>query len=114
MDRNKTVEEKLVYTTPCGMFRVIQQNEEFFPEWRKFSLQGDPILTMQRVEEIRQESRFAHEIQETGWNRWGLGYFQDRSRSLKSKGCKRYKSARAAIRYIDAEALCRIDQGSTW
>jgi|SRR5579885_1652921 len=95
-----TTDTKVIYTTSCGMFRVVEKNGAFYPE--------EIIVRVAGVGRLRNQAeveRYQRSYQENGldrvrfgsWEGWFLGYTQRNE----NKGYKNYKSAKAAIKYVD-------------
>jgi hypothetical protein len=101
------VPECIAYTTPCGMYQIVEKDGLFYPQERRVLVPGwGRLYSQQEVEEFRASGHWT--IQEGPFEGWFLG----RTCRGESKGYKRFKSERAAINFVDGcsaqlqEAAC--------
>lgn len=90
---------EVVYTTPCGMYRVLKSQDGcFYPQEQIFSVAGfGRLRTIQEVENFRDTP---HTIQQTPFEGWYLGC----DCRGKSKGYKNFKTEKAARNFVDRQS----------
>jgi hypothetical protein len=85
------ITEKIVHESPCGMFRIVEQGNFFYPQERKFTHEcWGRIPTMKIVEEVRGRSPMP--VYESSWKNFYGGLQHER----------RYKSLNGAKKFIEA------------
>ena len=84
--------EEIIYTTDCGMFRVVQSNGVFVPQMRMI---GTTVFGRCRnMDEVAVRSKTPHVIQYGPWN-----YFYGTRCHDKS-----YKTLKGAIAFADRQS----------
>jgi hypothetical protein len=85
-----------IYTTVCGMFRVVEGNGMLFPQQRIVSVAGfGRLLNEQEVKSF--ENSPINKIVVGAWTSFSGGYEQFGT----YKGDKSYKSDKAAIKFVN-------------
>jgi hypothetical protein len=86
----------IIYTSPCSMYRVIEENGLFYPQERRAWAAGwGRLFSQQEIDEFVATDHYT--VSESPFEGWFLG----RTCRGENKGFKSYKSAKSAIAFVD-------------
>lgn len=86
---------KVIYTTPCGLYRVIEENGLFYPQVQAIRIAGYGLASsLQEAQAIEDQRRISY----TPWQGFPGGYHQF---STRYKGDKSFKTQKGAIAFVD-------------
>lgn len=86
---------KVIYTTQCGLYRVIEENGLFYPQVQGVHVAGyGCVSSLQEAQAIEDQRRITY----TPWQGFSLGYGQF---STTWKGDKSFKTQKGAIAFVD-------------